>query len=86
MLKIVYPNCCGIDVHKTFIVAVIAITDNHGITSYHRKLLVAIYQVLLKKENYNPILQGLTEIRNPDKTMSVQDAIRFAQQHGFNVS
>lgn len=51
-----------------------------------RKLLVAIYQVLLKKENYNPILQGLTEIRNPDKTMSVQDAIRFAQQHGFNVS
>lgn len=37
MLKIVYPNCCGIDVHKTFIVAVIAITDNHGITSYHRK-------------------------------------------------
>lgn len=51
-----------------------------------RKLLVAIYQVLLKKENYNPILQGLTEIRNPDKTTSVQDAIRFAQQHGFNVS
>ncbi len=37
MLKIGYPNCYGIDVHKTFIVAVIAITDNHGITSYHRK-------------------------------------------------
>ncbi|WP_165737351.1 MULTISPECIES: 3,4-dihydroxy-2-butanone-4-phosphate synthase, partial [Streptococcus] len=28
----------------------------------------------------------LTEIRNPDKTMSVQDAVRFAQQHGFNVA
>ncbi|HGK8352129.1 3,4-dihydroxy-2-butanone-4-phosphate synthase, partial [Streptococcus dysgalactiae] len=27
-----------------------------------------------------------TEIRNPDKTMSVQDAVRFAQQHGFNVA
>lgn len=51
-----------------------------------RRLLVAIYQVLLKQENYNPVLQGLTEIRNPDKTMSVKDAIRFAQQHGFNVS
>lgn len=37
MLKIVYPNCFGIDVHKTFIVAVIAITDKQGITSYHRK-------------------------------------------------
>lgn len=50
-----------------------------------RRLLVAIYHVLLKQESYNPKLQGLTEIRNPDKTMSLQDAIRFAQQHGFNV-
>lgn len=37
MLKIVYPNCCGIDAHKTFVVAVIAITNNQGITEYHRK-------------------------------------------------
>ena len=37
MLKIIYPNCCGIDVHKTFVVAVIAITDKQGLTSYHRK-------------------------------------------------
>lgn len=51
-----------------------------------RRLLVATYQVLLKQESYNPVLQGLTEIRNPDKIMSVQDAIRYAQQHGFNVS
>ncbi|KPL40047.1 hypothetical protein E3U96_08245 [Streptococcus pseudopneumoniae] len=50
-----------------------------------RRLLVAIYHVLLKQESYNPRLQGLTEIRNPDKTMFVQDAIRFAQQHGFNM-
>ncbi|CAG5276844.1 transposase [Streptococcus pneumoniae] len=50
-----------------------------------RRLLVAIYHVFLKQESYNPRLQGLTEIRNPDKTMFVQDAIRFAQQHGFNM-
>lgn len=50
-----------------------------------RRLLVAIYHVLLKQESYNPRLQGLTEIRNPDKTMSLQDAIRFAQKHRFNV-
>ena len=37
MLKIIYPNCCGIDVHKTFVVAVIAITNKQGITEYHRK-------------------------------------------------
>src|SRR5699024_11072648 len=37
MLKIVYPNCCGIDVHKTFVVAVIAITDDQGISQYYRR-------------------------------------------------
>lgn len=34
MLKIVYPVCCGIDVHKTFIYCCIATTDNKGITTY----------------------------------------------------
>lgn len=34
-LKIVYPTCCGIDVHKTFIVACIAST-NKGVTTYKR--------------------------------------------------
>lgn len=37
MLKIVYPTCCGIDVHKTFVIAVVAITNEQGITEYHRK-------------------------------------------------
>ncbi|MCC9296635.1 IS110 family transposase, partial [Clostridium sp. WLY-B-L2] len=33
-LKIVYKICCGIDVHKTFIVACIATTNSIGITTY----------------------------------------------------
>lgn len=32
-LKIVYPICCGIDIHKTFVVACIASTDK-GVTTY----------------------------------------------------
>ena len=32
--KIVYKICCGIDVHKTFVVACIASTNDKGITSY----------------------------------------------------
>ena len=35
-LKIVYPICCGIDVHKTFIVACVAST-NKGVTTYERR-------------------------------------------------
>ena len=32
-LKIVYQVCCGIDVHKTFVVACITST-NKGVTTY----------------------------------------------------
>ena len=35
-LKIVYKVCCGIDVHKTFVVACIVSTDKQGVTSYER--------------------------------------------------
>ena len=34
MLKIVYPICCGMDVHKSFVVACIATTNDHGVTNY----------------------------------------------------
>ena len=33
-LKIVYKICCGIDVHKNFVVACIANTDKQGVTTY----------------------------------------------------
>lgn len=33
-LKIVYQICCGIDVHKTFVVACIASTNSKGVTTY----------------------------------------------------
>ena len=34
-LKIVYKICCGIDIHKTFIVACIASTNNKDISSLY---------------------------------------------------
>ena len=37
MLKIVYPICCGMDVHKSFIVACIATTNEQGVTTYISK-------------------------------------------------
>lgn len=36
-LKIVYPICCGIDVHKSFVVACIAATNDKGVTTYKRR-------------------------------------------------
>ena len=35
-LKIVYKICCGIDIHKNFVVACIAKTDMQGVTTYER--------------------------------------------------
>ncbi|EDK35814.1 IS110 family transposase [Clostridium kluyveri] len=37
MLKIAYPVCCGMDVHKSFLVACIASTNEKGITTYKSK-------------------------------------------------
>jgi hypothetical protein len=35
-LKIVYSDCCGIDVHKSFVVVCIAATHDKGITTYKK--------------------------------------------------
>lgn len=37
MLKIVYPICCGMDVHKSFVVACVATTNDQGVTTYKSK-------------------------------------------------
>jgi transposase len=37
MLRIVYPVCCGLDVHKSFVFACIAATDENGVTTYQSK-------------------------------------------------
>jgi len=37
MPKLVYPICCGIDVHKSFVVACIATTDESLVTTYKSK-------------------------------------------------
>ena len=37
MMKLKYPICCGLDVHKKVIVATIAITDKNGISEYKQK-------------------------------------------------
>jgi transposase len=34
MLKIVYPICCGISAHNSFVFVCIAVTDEKGITNY----------------------------------------------------
>lgn len=49
MLKIVYPICCGIDVHKTFVVACIASTNGVGITTY-------------KSQRFSTFTKGLREL------------------------
>jgi transposase len=60
MLKIVYPICCGLDVHKSFVFACIASTDEKGITSY-------------KSHRFNTFTKGLQELADWLKTNSCSD-------------
>lgn len=50
-LKIVYPICCGIDVHKTFVVACIASTVK-GVTTYKRHRFSTYTKGLLDLSQY----------------------------------
>ena len=36
-LKIVFPVCCGMDVHRDFVIACIASTNSQGVTEYQSK-------------------------------------------------
>ena len=36
-MKVVRKNCCGLDVHKTVVVATVATTNEEGITSYEQR-------------------------------------------------
>ena len=60
MLKIVYPICCGLDVHKNFIFACVASTDEKGITSY-------------KNHRFNTFTKGLQELADWLKANSCSD-------------
>ena len=37
MMRLIYPICCGLDVHKKVIVATIVTTDNAGISTYKQR-------------------------------------------------
>ncbi len=42
MLKIVFPICCGIDIHKRFVVATIASTDMNNVTTCETATLLLL--------------------------------------------
>ena len=55
--KIFHKNCCGLDVHKTWIYACIGITDTNNRTelhasSYLKPLLAQIANALLKSKEH----------------------------------
>lgn len=45
-MKLTYPVCCGIDVHKTFLVATI-ITSEYVMPRYHQKRFSTFYNGLV---------------------------------------
>lgn len=47
MLRIVYPICCGIDVHKKFVVATVGATNQSGVTEYQTKQFSTFTEDLL---------------------------------------
>ena len=52
MLKIVRPICCGIDVHKKFVVATIGTTNHSGVTDYVTRQFSTFTSDLIKLRSW----------------------------------
>lgn len=52
MIKIVYPICCGLDVHKKILVATIAKTDSKNVTTYETKTFSTINSDILRLKQW----------------------------------
>lgn len=52
MLKIVYPVCRGIEVHKNFVVACIVVTNDKNVTTYKSCCFSTFTNGLLKFSNW----------------------------------
>ena len=60
MLRIVYPICCGLDVHKSMVFACVASTNDKGVTTY-------------KSHRFNTFTKGLRELAEWLKLHSCSD-------------
>lgn len=52
MMRLVYPICCGLDVHKKVIVATIVTTNSSGISEYNQKSFTTINSDIQKFLNW----------------------------------
>ena len=52
MMKLKYPICCGLDVHKNVIVATIVITNKDGVSEYKQKSFSTISPDIQKFHNW----------------------------------
>lgn len=56
-MKVVYPVCCGVDVHKTFLIATI-ITTTGMIQPHYKKKRFSTHNGDLRAQNSNYITLG----------------------------
>lgn len=52
MMRLIYPICCGLDVHKNVIVATIVITNSSGISEYTQKSFSTINSDIQRFRNW----------------------------------
>ena len=51
-MKVTYPTCCGVDVHKSFLVATIIKTTNGFEPSYQKKRFSTFNNSILQFKNW----------------------------------
>jgi hypothetical protein len=62
MLKIVYPICCGLDVHKDFVYACIATTVNGVTTHKSHRFSTFTKGLFVEQFKLSPLINKITEV------------------------
>lgn len=93
-LKIVYQICCGIDVHKTFVVTCIASTNKQGVTTYKRHRFSTFTQGLkellqwLLDNHCKDVCAELyrkSDVLPVNREITVEQAVLMAQFQGYKI-
>lgn len=75
--KIFKFNCCGLDVHKTWIYACIGITDSNNRTEYKQARFSSFTKGL------NELCDWLAKYNCKEKVLTTSQALNLLKQRGY---
>lgn len=82
-MKVVFPTCCGVDIHKTFVVAIIITTPADSLQPHYQKKRFSTFN-----SDLNRFADWLLEHNCKEQQLAkaIKQATRFLEKQGLTVA